>query len=107
MRQPETISHQFTRSQVLTIVAAIACITLVGIGLSLTTPLIALLMAAKGYSATLIGLNTAVASVATLFLAPAIPRLAAMMGVGVVLLVALVVGATSLIGFAPDAEPVK
>lgn len=100
MSQPETIGHQFTRSQVLTIVAAIACITLVGIGLSLTTPLIALLMAAKGYSATLIGLNTAVASVATLFLAPAIPRLAAMMGVGVVLLVALVVGATSLIGFA-------
>ncbi|MFN8828411.1 MAG: MFS transporter [Labrys sp. (in: a-proteobacteria)] len=100
MSQPDTISHHFTRSQVLTIVAAIACITLVGIGLSLTTPLIALLMAAKGYSATLIGLNTAVASVATLFLAPAIPRLAAMMGVGVVLLVALVVGATSLIGFA-------
>jgi MFS family permease len=95
----ETMS-EITRAQVLTIVAAIACITLVGIGLSLTTPLIALLMAGKGYSATLIGLNTAVASLATLFLAPAIPRVASLIGVGAVLMAALVVGAASLIGFA-------
>lgn len=87
------------RRQILTIAAAIVCITLVGMGLSLTTPLISLLMAAQGHSATIIGLNTAVASIATVFLAPTVPRIAAKIGLGTLLLIALAAGFVSLIGF--------
>ena len=43
------------RAQMITIAAAIICISVAGIGLSLTAPLISLLLSAQGVSATLGG----------------------------------------------------
>ncbi|KAA2243958.1 MFS transporter [Salinarimonas soli] len=63
------------------IAAAIACITLVGIGLSLSVPLLSLEMERMGVSKVWIGANTAVAGLASIVVVPFVPRLAARVGV--------------------------
>lgn len=87
------------RRCVLAIAAAIACIAVVGMGLSLSIPLLSFAMEARGASATFIGLNTALAGVAIIFVAPFIPRLAARFGVRNLLLLALALGAATFLGF--------
>lgn len=52
------------------IAAAIGCISVVGFALSLSIPLLSLVLEARGISDTWIGLNTAVAGVAALMTAP-------------------------------------
>ncbi|HVV92825.1 MAG TPA: MFS transporter [Hyphomicrobiales bacterium] len=79
--------------------AAITCVATVGIGLSLSVPLLAFAMQARGASATLIGLNTAMAGLATILVAPLVPRTAMHIGVRPLLLLALAVGAATFIGF--------
>jgi MFS family permease len=93
---PETVS----RDQVATIAAAIICITVVGVGLSLSSPLIALQLASRGVSATMIGFNTAMASLATLVIGPLVPALARALGVRLVVLGALSIGGGALALFA-------
>ena len=56
----------FDRTRVAAIAAAIACVTAVGIGLSLSIPLLSLEMERMGVSGTMIGLNTAVAGIASI-----------------------------------------
>jgi len=80
----------------LAIGAAIAAISIVGIGLSLLMSLIALRLSAQGYSARAIGLQSAVAGLATLVSAPLAPLLARAFGLRRVLLATLVIGAASL-----------
>ncbi|MFX5756562.1 hypothetical protein ABTE27_21685, partial [Acinetobacter baumannii] len=58
-----------TRRLVLSIGAAVACIVAVGLGLSLSIPLLSFALDAKGASRTLIGLNTAMGGVATIVFA--------------------------------------
>ncbi len=87
------------QQRVYTITAAILCITLVGIALSLSIPLLSFALESKGMSSTFIGLNTAMGGVATILLAPFVPRLASIMGVGTLLLCALVLGAITIMGF--------
>lgn len=87
------------RRQALAIAAAIACIAVVGMGLSLSIPLLSFAMEARGASATFIGLNTALSGVAIIMIAPFIPRLAARFGVRNLLLFALVLGAGTFVGF--------
>lgn len=96
----QAVEAGFQPGQLRTIIAAVVSVTLVGVGLSLSTPLLSLIMEQRGYSGTLIGLNTSVASLATLVLAPSIPRIAAWVGAQTILIVALVVGCFSLAGFA-------
>lgn len=79
--------------------AAITCVATVGIGLSLSVPLLAFAMQADGVSATLIGLNTAMAGLATILVAPLVPRTAMHIGVRPLLLIALALGAATFIGF--------
>ncbi|MHC2103369.1 MFS transporter [Methylobacterium sp.] len=81
------------------ITAAIACVTVVGIGLSLSIPLLSIELERRGASSTLIGLNTAVAGIASICTVPFVPRLAARIGVAPLLCLALVVGAVSLAAF--------
>ncbi|HMM15004.1 MAG TPA: MFS transporter [Parvibaculum sp.] len=57
------------------LIAVIACITVVGIGLGSSIPLLALLMERRQIPALLIGLNTAMPAIATFMLTPFIPRL--------------------------------
>ena len=63
-----------------TLAAAIATISTVGIGLSLSIPLLSLRMEIAGFSARSIGFNTALGAMATLAFAPLVPRAARYFG---------------------------
>jgi MFS family permease len=88
-----------SRHTVASIAAAIACIVSVGIGLSLSIPLLSFALDAKGASRTLIGINTAMAGVATIVCAPFISGWARAFGVRTVITAAIAVGAVSLLAF--------
>ncbi len=71
----------------------------VGIGLSLSIPLLSLEMERMGLSNTWIGINTAIAGVASIVVLPFVPRVAARLGVMPLLLGAIAVAALALLGF--------
>lgn len=87
------------RQFILSITAAIACIVAVGIGLSLSIPLLSFALDAKGASRTVIGLNSAMGGVATLVCAPFISGWARRFGVRTMLLAAVALGIVSFLGF--------
>jgi MFS family permease len=82
------------------IAVAIASVTLAGVGLALSIPLLAFAMEARGAPGWLIGLNTAMGGLATVVAAPLIPRAAGLVGVRMLLLLALALGAATMLGFA-------
>ncbi len=79
---------------------AIASVSIVGIGLSLTIALIAVRLSEQGYSARAIGLNTASAGVATLVGAAFVPGWARRVGVKELLFLSLFVAGLSLVAMA-------
>ncbi len=81
------------------IVAAIALVSLVGIGLSLSIPLLSLEMERMGASGVEIGANTAIAGLASILAIPFVPKLAAKVGVGRLILAAILTTAVSFLGF--------
>ena len=81
------------------IAAAIICVAVVGMGLSLSIPLLSLEMERMGASSTMIGLNTAIAGLASIVTLPFVPRLAAKVGVLRLLLLSIALGAISLLCF--------
>lgn len=81
------------------VVAAIASIGAVGLALGLGLPLLSVVLEARGISSTLIGLNTAVAGLASLLAAPASPHLTARFGIRGTLFLAIVAAAASAVGF--------
>lgn len=87
------------RQRTLAIGAAIACIAIVGMGLSLSIPLLSLEMGAMGASSTLIGASTAVAGVASIIAVPFIPRLAARVGVAPLLWASVATACATLLAF--------
>jgi MFS family permease len=87
------------RHQFLALFAAILCAMLVGVALSLSIPLLSFALESRGASATFIGLNTAMAGIATIAIAPIVPRLAARLGVPGLLLITLGGGAVTLLAF--------
>ncbi len=92
-------ADQFSRPQILSLAAAISCVVTVGIGLSLSIPLLSFALDAKGASRTLIGLNTAMPGVATLVCAPFISGWARRFGMAQTLAAAILVAAVSLLAF--------
>lgn len=88
-----------SRSQVLAIATAILCIAVVGAGLSLSIPLLSFVLEQRGVSGTVIGLNTAMGGIATIMVAPFIPQLAARLGVRLLLIGALLLGAAVFVAF--------
>lgn len=92
-------SAPLTRVQITTIIGAIGSITVVGIALSLSTPLISLLMAEEGETGRMIGLNAGVGSLAILVFGPFVPRIAAAWGVRPLLFTMLALGAISMAAF--------
>ena len=70
-----------------------------GIGLSLSIPLLSLRMAAAGYSARAIGLQTAMGALATFAGAPFVPALIRRFGVRPFLVMSIGLGIACLIGF--------
>lgn len=81
------------------ITAAISAIAVVGVGISLSIPLLALELESRGVSGTLIGINTAVAGIATVATAPFVPLLVRRLGVRALLTLAIVLSASSLLAF--------
>lgn len=88
------------RDIILALASAIASITIVGTGLSLTLPLLALRLDELGYSARAIGLNTTAGALAVLAGAPFISVLARRIGLKRLLLLALFAGGSCLLAFA-------
>ena len=83
----------------LAIAAAIASISVVGMAIGLGVPLLSVILETRGYSATTIGANTAVAGIASIVAAPFATPLAARFGVVPVMLAAIVAGGFAFIGF--------
>jgi len=80
--------------------AAIACISIVGIGLSLVIPLLALRLEAAGFAAHDNGVQIAVSGLATLIGAPLAPALARHFGLRALLGAAIALSVASLAAFA-------
>lgn len=88
------------KSPLFPLVAAILAISLVGVGLSLTIPLIAVRMEAAGYSGEANGLGVALSGVATLMVSPLTPMFVRRFGVRIVMIAALALTIASLLGLA-------
>lgn len=86
-------------SRTASIAAAISAITVVGVGISLSIPLLALELESRGIVNKWIGINTAVAGIATIFTAPFVPLLVRKMGLRALLVGAIILAAASLVGF--------
>lgn len=83
----------------LSIVAAIASISVVGIAIGLGIPLLSVILESRGHSASMIGLNTAVAGMASIAAAPLAIPLAVRLGVVPTMAMMIVAGALAFIGF--------
>jgi MFS family permease len=83
----------------LSVCAAIAAITVVGVAIGLGVPLLSIILESRGHSATMIGLNTAVAGLASIAAAPCATPLAARFGTGLTMVAMIVIGAFAFVGF--------
>jgi MFS family permease len=83
----------------LAITAAIASISVVGIAIGLGIPLLSVILTKEGHSAGMIGLNTAVAGIASIAAAPLATPIAARLGVVQTILLSIVAGAFAFVGF--------
>jgi MFS family permease len=83
----------------LSIAAAISSISVVGIAIGLGMPLLSVILEARGHSATMIGLNTAVAGLASIAGAPLAIPLAQRYGVAWTMLAMIFLGALAFVGF--------
>lgn len=83
----------------LSIGAAIASISVVGIAIGLGVPLLSVILEARGHSATMIGANTAVAGIASIVAAPFATPLATRLGVVRAMLMMIALGGISFVGF--------
>ena len=81
------------------IAAAIASISVVGIAIGLGVPLLSVILEARGYSATMIGLNTAFAGIASIAAAPIAVPIAARLGVVPAMLLMIAAGGFAFLGF--------
>jgi len=97
MHAPPPPPGQMSRTA--SIAAAISAIAVVGVGISLSIPLLALELESRGVSRTLIGINTAMAGIATIFTAPFVPTLVRHLGVRALLTLAIALTALSLLAF--------
>jgi MFS family permease len=79
--------------------AAIASISVVGIAIGLGMPLLSIILESRGYSASLIGLNSAVGGVVSIAAAPFAVPLATRLGVVRTMLASIVFGGFAFLGF--------
>ena len=88
----------------LPMLAAISAISVVGIAIGLGMPLLSVILETRGHSASMIGLNTAVAGFASIAGAPLATPLARRIGVAWAMLAMITTGALAFVGFyfAPD-----
>lgn len=100
MSQPTSGSTApVTEIQWLSLIAAVAAISAVGIAIGLGLPLLSIIMEKRGISPTLIGLNSAMAGLASMAAAPFTTRFAQKFGVANTMLWAVLIAAISALGF--------
>ncbi|MGE0283984.1 MAG: MFS transporter [Rhizobiaceae bacterium] len=95
----ETLPVQDERVHWLSVSAAIAAISVVGMAIGLGVPLLSVILESRGFSASAIGANTAVAGLASVAAAPLATPIAMRLGVVNTMLLMLLIGAFSFIGF--------
>lgn len=83
----------------LSVLAAIAAISVVGIAIGLGMPLLSVILEKRGFSATAIGLNTATAGLASIAAAPIAIPLAVRFGIVPTMLFMIAAGAIAFVGF--------
>lgn len=88
------------KSPLLPLLGAIAAISLVGVGLSLTVPLVSVRMEAAGFSGEANGLGVAMAGFATILVSPLVPALVRALGVRNLMILSLTLGIGSLLALA-------
>ena len=81
------------------LIAAVAAISAVGIAIGLGLPLLSIIMEKRGISSTLIGLNSAMAGIAAMAVAPFTTRLSHKFGTVPVRVISIVLAAASALGF--------
>jgi MFS family permease len=81
------------------LIAATAAISAVGIAIGLGLPLLSIILEKRGIPSTLIGLNAAMAGIASMLAAPLTTKLAHSCGVAKTMMFAVVIAAISAIGF--------
>jgi MFS family permease len=81
------------------LIAAISAISAVGIAMGLGLPLLSIILEKRGIASTLIGLNAAMAGVASMIAAPVTTMIAHRFGVARTMMLAIVVAAASAICF--------
>jgi MFS family permease len=81
------------------LIAAVASITAVGIAIGLGLPLLSIIMEKRGVAPTFIGLNSAMAGLASMAAAPFTTKFAHRHGVAPTMLLAIVFAAASALGF--------
>jgi len=94
-----TARHDAAQMRWLSICAAIASISVVGMAIGLGVPLLSVILETRGYSATAIGANTAVAGIASVLASPFATPLAARFGVVPLMLAMIVAGGLAFVGF--------
>jgi MFS family permease len=83
----------------LSLAAAVSAISVVGIAIGLGMPLLSVVLETRGHSATMIGLNTAVAGIASIAGAPLATPLASRLGAAWAMLLMIATGALAFVGF--------
>mgnify|MGYP001469336737 CR=1 FL=1 len=81
------------------LIAAISAISAVGIAIGLGLPLLSIILEKRGIPSTLIGLNAAMAGIASMLAAPVTTKLAHDHGVAKTMMFAVLIAALSAIGF--------
>ena len=95
----DTKPQDTERVQWLPMLAAISSISVVGIAIGLGMPLLSVILETRGHSASMIGLNTAVAGFASIAGAPLATPLATRLGVAWTMLLMIAAGALAFVGF--------
>jgi MFS family permease len=100
MPQPTTDSNGYVEKiHWPSLIAATSAISAVGIAIGLGLPLLSIILEKRGIPSTLIGLNAAMAGIASMLAAPITTKLAHDFGVARTMMAAVVVSALSAIGF--------
>lgn len=97
---PSPSDHEYpSEMRWLAIGAAIASISVVGIAIGLGVPLLSVILELRGFSASAIGANTAIAGIASILAAPCATPLATRFGIVRVMLAMIAIGGFAFIGF--------
>lgn len=99
MTSSAKIDADCVRIRWLSLAAAISSISVVGIAIGLGMPLLSVILESRGHSATMIGLNTAVAGLASIAAAPLATPLGSRFGVVRTMLGMILLGTLSFLGF--------